>query len=593
MTKYITVPVIAEEGGVGGAVDSVNGQTGVVVLDADDVSDSGTTNKYATLANIGTIATGASAKTTPVDADTMPLNDSAASNALKKVTWANIKATLKTYFDTLYQPVASVLTNTTASFTTALETKLNGIATGATANDTDANLKARANHTGTQTLATISDVTSSAAELNILDGVTADAAEINKLDGLLPTTTELNYVDGVTSAIQTQIDSKAADADVVHDTGNETVAGIKTFSSFPVTPSSAPTTDYQAANKKYVDDSVTAGGGYTDEQAQDAVGGIVADTNTIDITYTDATPELKADVKTASITEAMQVLADNTTNNFSTTKHGYVPKGTNVGSFLKDDGTWAAPSGSGDALTTNPLSQFAATTSLQLKGVLSDETGSGAAVFATSPTLVTPALGTPSALVGTNITGTASGLTAGTVTTNANLTGDVTSSGNATTIAAGKVTNAMLSTSAGEIGAAWQSWTPTLSGRLDDADWTKTSYYIQIGKTVHFKMKLVATAAAPMGGGSTDAIFTLPVTANSNYIGGDQNAVIGGAGMYDAGSAVYTGVVNVSAGDGTKARVRPHIVNATYSTSAPITSIVPFAWTTNDEITLSGTYEAA
>ena len=36
---------------------------------------------------------------------------------------------------------------------------------------------------------------------------------------------------------------------------------------------------------------------YTDEEAQDAVGGMVADTNTIDLTYTDATPELKADVK--------------------------------------------------------------------------------------------------------------------------------------------------------------------------------------------------------------------------------------------------------------------------------------------------------
>lgn len=395
MTKYITVPVVAEEGGGGGAVDSVNSQTGVVVLDADDVSDSGTTNKYATLANIGTIATGATAKTAPVDADTMPINDSEASNVLKKVTWANIKATLKTYFDTLYQPVASVLTNTTASFTTALETKLNGIATGATANDTDANLKARANHTGTQTLATISDVTSSAAELNILDGVTADTAEINKLDGLLPTTTELNYVDGATSPLQTQIDSKANDADVVHDTGNETVAGIKTFSSFPVTPSSAPTTDYQAANKKYVDDSVTAGGGYTDEQAQDAVGGIVADTNTIDITYTDATPELKADVKTASITEAMQVLADNTTNNFSTTKHGYVPKGTNVGSFLKDDGTWAAPSGTGDVVgpsssVDSEVALFDSTTGKLIKRAA----GTGIAKLASGVLSVVATLGT-------------------------------------------------------------------------------------------------------------------------------------------------------------------------------------------------------
>ena len=53
----------------------------------------------------------------------------------------------------------------------------------------------------------------------------------------------------------------------------------------------------------------------------------------------------------------------------------------------------------------------------------------------TSPVLVTPALGTPTALVGTNITGTAAGLTAGAVTTNANLTGPITSVGNATTIA--------------------------------------------------------------------------------------------------------------------------------------------------------------
>src|SRR6476620_8046576 len=38
-------------------------------------------------------------------------------------------------------------------------TKLSGIATGATANDTDENLKNRANHTGTQTSSTISDFT--------------------------------------------------------------------------------------------------------------------------------------------------------------------------------------------------------------------------------------------------------------------------------------------------------------------------------------------------------------------------------------------------------------------------------------------------
>jgi hypothetical protein len=48
---------------------------------------------------------------------------------------------------------------------------------------------------------------------------------------------------------------------VVMLSGDQTVAGVKTFSSFPVTPSSAPSSDYQVANKKYVDDSIVSSGG--------------------------------------------------------------------------------------------------------------------------------------------------------------------------------------------------------------------------------------------------------------------------------------------------------------------------------------------
>lgn len=66
--------------------------------------------------------------------------------------------------------------------------------------------------------------------------------------------------------------------------------------------------------------------------------------------------------------------------------------------YSKDDaGNEMALSGAGDALTSGTLAQFAATTSLELKGVISDETGSGALVFATSPTLVTPTLGVAAA----------------------------------------------------------------------------------------------------------------------------------------------------------------------------------------------------
>ena len=164
---------------------------------------------------------------------------------------------------------------------------------------------------------------------------------------------------------------------------------------------------------------------------------------------------------------------------------------TNTLTFTGTDGSTVAFGAGGTATyTSNNLSAFAATTSAQLAGVISDETGTGVLVFNTSPVLVTPALGTPTSVtltnatglpistgvaglgtgvatalavnigtagspvvnggalgtptsgVATNLTGTAAGLTAGNVTTNANLTGDVTSVGNASTIAANAVTNA-------------------------------------------------------------------------------------------------------------------------------------------------------
>jgi len=79
--------------------------------------------------------------------------------------------------------------------------------------------------------------------------------------------------------------------------------------------------------------------------------------------------------------------------------------------------------------TVTSLGSF---TSAQLLGALTDETGTGANVFATSPTLVTPALGTPSALVGTNITGTAAGLSIGGNAATATSATSATSATNAT-----------------------------------------------------------------------------------------------------------------------------------------------------------------
>ena len=58
-------------------------------------------------------------------------------------------------------------------------------------------IKTTALHIGASGSAT--QVTSTAAELNILDGVTADATELNKLDGCTATTAKLNYVDVTTA----------------------------------------------------------------------------------------------------------------------------------------------------------------------------------------------------------------------------------------------------------------------------------------------------------------------------------------------------------------------------------------------------------
>lgn len=64
------------------------------------------------------------------------------------------------------------------------------------------------------------------------------------------------------------------------------------------------------------------------------------------------------------------------------------------------------PSSKTLVVTTDTLAVHAATTSAQLAGVISDETGTGALVFATSPTLVTPALGTPASGNATNMSHT-------------------------------------------------------------------------------------------------------------------------------------------------------------------------------------------
>lgn len=66
----------------------------------------------------------------------------------------------------------------------------------------------------------------------------------------------LNEAYDEIEAIENEIGITGA-KNYVAKTGNETIADIKTFSSSPIVPT--PTTDYQAATKKYADDLIVAG----------------------------------------------------------------------------------------------------------------------------------------------------------------------------------------------------------------------------------------------------------------------------------------------------------------------------------------------
>lgn len=132
--------------------------------------------------------------------------------------------------------------------------------------------------------------------------------------------------------------------------------------------------------------------------------------------------------------------------------------------------------------------------------------------------------------------------------------------------------------------SAWQSWTPTWTN-FTVGNGTVDAKYIQIGKTVHARLRAVMGSTSSMG---SDPVFTLPVTPHTAYV---QPETVGHGFLLDSGTSLYHVLVTF---DGSyRGLMYAVVTSGAYGTYGSITASVPFVWGTNDGFGLNLTYEAA
>ena len=151
-------------------------------------------------------------------------------------------------------------------------------------------------------------------------------------------------------------------------------------------------------------------------------------------------------------------------------------------------------------------------------------------------------------------------------------------------IADTSITNAKLSTTAGEVGGAPTTWS------LDGAGWTlgngtQTAYYTKIGKLIFFSIDFTLGSTSAMGNGT----FPLPVTASMIGINVVKNA-IGTGWTDDISTSANNSPIIVRLETSTTGRAIVQNAAGTYLTTAGLSVGTPFTWATGDNIYAQGTY---
>lgn len=213
-------------GGGTGNVESVNGQQGIVSLNQDNISDGTTYKQYSQTdkTKLAGIASAATANST--DAALRDRATHTGVQAISTVTGLQGALDAKVAIDG-----AKVLSD--VNFSTAKDTKLTGIATGATANSSDATLLARANHTGTQSADTLTDGATNkaftATEKTKLAGVSSGATANSSDATLLARANHTGTQTASTiSDFQTQVSANTKLAGIATGaTANDTDANLK------------------------------------------------------------------------------------------------------------------------------------------------------------------------------------------------------------------------------------------------------------------------------------------------------------------------------------------------------------------------------